>query len=49
MTSPASKTIRRGASQAERKDGIPPTLLFFILKQLEAPHRGIEIQPDDLQ
>ena len=49
MTSHSAKTIRRGASQDERTDGIPPTLLFFILKQLEMPQRGIELQPDDLQ
>lgn len=49
MTSSRPKTAQRVGSQAQRPDGIPQTLLFFILKQLETPHPVNEIQQDPLK
>jgi hypothetical protein len=49
VTSSRPKTAQRVGSQAQRPDGIPQTLLFFILKQLETPHPAVGIQQDPLQ
>lgn len=49
MPGPTSKTVRRETSHAERRDGIPQTLLFFILKQLEGPPSGASNQQDTLK
>lgn len=49
MTGSPSKTVRREGSQAQRPHGIPHTLLFFLLKQLETPQPGLGNQQDPLK
>lgn len=49
MRNPAAKTVRPLTAHTTHGDGIPQTLLFFILKKLETPLSVTDTQQDLLK